>query len=295
MLFATVIYLAIQDTWLHGMAPEIFLRLYRSAVVVAFFDTLYAMCQNDANHFASLAERLKINLDPILANILSSALRTIIFVFAFLVLAKEWGYDVSGLVAGLGLGGLALAMASKDSLANIFGGLLILADKPFAIGDWIQTSSIEGTVEEVTFRCTKIRTIEQALVHIPNSNLTNVAIVNFSRRKKRRASFTLGLTYAAKRKEVEACVAAIKKLLSESDELAQEAGDCFVAFEEYADSSLNIRIIFHTLAVDYIGHSRSREKINLAIFDVVESLGLSIAFPSRSLYLETPLKVEKAI
>jgi MscS family membrane protein len=286
-------YLAVSGTFINDAAPQLLSRLHRSAVIVAFFSVLYNLSGNDKKHLTEVAGHFKIRIDPILTNILSGVLRVLTVVFAFLTLAREWNYDISGLVAGLGLGGLALAMASKDSLSNVFGGLIILTDKPFSIGDWIQTGGLEGTVEDVNFRGTRIRTVEQGVIYIPNSSLTNVPITNFSRRSKRRASFTLGLTYATKKRDMEASVREIKQLLDASPELSQAPGDNLVVFEEYGASSLNIRIIFHTLAIDYTGHYLVKEKINLAIFDIVEKLGVAMAFPSQSVYLETPVDVRR--
>ncbi|MDR2006425.1 MAG: mechanosensitive ion channel family protein, partial [Acidaminococcales bacterium] len=162
-------------------------------------------------------------------------------------------------------------------------------DKPFGIGDWIQTSGIEGAVEAVSFRSTRIRTVEQALVHIPNSNLTNIAIANFSRRGKRRVSLTIGLSYSTAKKQLENCVAEIKSMLAQNSGLSQKDGDSVVTFSEYGASSLNIDVIFFTLDTDYFGYLSRKEQVNFAIMDIVEKLGLTIAFPSQSVYFETPL------
>jgi MscS family membrane protein len=289
VILATAIYTGFVGTPLYDALPDVFLRIYRSLLIAAFFDVLYNLSGNRQGRLSNLAGHFEVALDPILSNILSGIFHALILIVGFLTLVREWNYDVSGMIAGLGLGGLALAMASKDSLANIFGGFIILLDKPFGIGDWIQTAGIEGAVETVTFRSTKIRTVEQALVHVPNSNLTNVAIANFSRRGKRRANFTIGLAYSATKKQLTDCVAQIKAMLAQNGDLSQSAGDNLVVFSEYGASSLNINIIFFTLATDYLGHLTQKEAVNLAIMDIVEKLGVGMAFPSQSVYFENPL------
>ena len=275
---------------LYLTAPEMLTKIYRSALIIIFFKALYNLSGNQQGRLDQLFERLNFGFDPILNNIISDFFRILIVVLGFLTLISEWGYDISGPIAGLGLGGLALAMASKDSLANIFGGFVILTDKPFGIGDLVQAAGVEGTVEKVSFRSTRIRTIEQALVHIPNSNLTNVAITNFSRRGKRRASFTIGLTYAAQKQQVLDFMSLMKESLANNPALSQEPGDILVIFSDYGESSLNINVIFFTLATDFRTHSAIKEKVNLTIMDIVEKTGVSLAFPSRSVYLQAPLE-----
>ncbi|MDR3349573.1 MAG: mechanosensitive ion channel family protein [Acidaminococcales bacterium] len=289
VIIISSLYAGLSGTPLYAAVPATLDKVCRSFLIAAFFYMFYNLSGNRRGHLTNLAKHFDFALDPILSNILSSVLHVLILIIGFLTLAKEWNYDVSGMIAGLGLGGLALAMASKDSLANIFGGFIILLDKPFGIGDWIQTAGIEGAVEAVSFRSTRIRTTEQALVHIPNSNLTNVAIANFSRRGKRRASLTIGLAYATAKKQLADCVAEIRAMLAQNSGLSQKEGDNVVAFSEYGDSSLNISVVFFTLATDYTGYLSRKEEVNFAVMDIVEKLGLDIAFPSQSVYFETPL------
>ena len=291
-IIITALYIGFHYTPLHLSAQAILTRLYRSALIFVFFKVLYNLSSDQEGRLNQLFERLNYKLDLILSNIISDIFRVLIVVLGFLTIIREWEYDVSGLVAGLGLGGLALAMASKDSLANIFGGFVILADKPFSIGDWIRTNEVEGAVEKVSFRSTRIRTAEQALVHIPNSNLTNVAIVNFSRRGKRRAGFTIGLTYTAQKQQVHAFTELLKEALSNNPALSQEPGDILVTFSDYGERSFNINIVFFTLATDFRGHNTAKETVNFAIMDIVEKTGVSMSVPSRSVYFETPLEVK---
>ena len=128
--------------------------------------------------------RAEINIEDSLANILSTMFRILIVVIATLMIAKEWNYDMSGLLASLSIGSLALAFAAKDALANVFGSFVIIVDKPFKVGDWISANGVEGTVEKITFRSTCIRTFPQELVYVPNSLLSNTPIINYTKREK---------------------------------------------------------------------------------------------------------------
>ncbi len=285
----TALYLGLRSSPFHGFSPSAFLHLYRSGLALAFFGMLYNLGDTSHGHLGRLLKRVGWSVDPILMNLLGSTIKVLTVILCFLTLAREWGYDISGFVAGLGLGGLALAMASKDSLANIFSGFVIITDKPFSIGDWIQTSGLEGTVEAVTFRSTRIKTFDQGIIHMPNTNLAAVPITNMSRMKKRRAKFTLGLSYSTTKEQLADCIEQINAFLAGVEEVSQQEGDSFVAFSGYGASSLEVLILYYTDVTDFASHTRVREKVNFAIMDIVEKVGTTIAFPSQSVYFETPL------
>ena len=174
-------------------------KVFRSVIVVLMAVGLYNLADANSVIFRRIQTTFDIELDKILIPFLSNFLRIVIVLLAFTIIAQELNYDINGLIAGLGLGGLAIALAAKDGLANIFGGIIIILDKPFSIGDWISTASVEGTVEEITFRSTKVRTFAHALVTVPNSTLANEAITNWSRMGRRRITFNLGVTYTTPR------------------------------------------------------------------------------------------------
>lgn len=172
-LYATLIYLPLSPA-----QDLLAAKVFRSVIIVLMALGLYKLVDANSVIFKKIQSTFDIELDQILIPFLSNFLKIIIVFFAFTIIAQEYNYDINGLIAGLGLGGLAIALAAKDGLANIFGGIVIILDKPFSIGDWISTSSVEGTVEEITFRSTKVRTFAQALVTVPNSTLANEAITN---------------------------------------------------------------------------------------------------------------------
>ena len=157
-----------------------------------------------------LLTRADIHIEESLANILSTMMRILLAVIATLMVAKEWNYDMSGLLASLSIGSLALAFAAKDALANVFGSFVIILDKPFKVGDWISANGVEGTVEKISFRSTCIRTFPQELVYVPNSLLSNTPIINYTKREKRRLEFLLGVTYDTTHDQMQKLVADIR-------------------------------------------------------------------------------------
>lgn len=259
-----------------------FLKLVRTSVIVMFTWGLYNLSSASSVLFLKLHERLNLEVDQILIPFLSKALRFVIMAISLSVIAQEFNYDVNGFVAGLGLGGLAFALAAKDALGNLFGGIVIIMEKPFSIGDWIMTPSVEGIVEDISFRSTKVRTFAQALVTVPNATLANESITNCSKMGKRQISFHLGVTYDTPKVKLERTVQRIDELLKNHE--AVHPDTILVTFDQYNESSLDIFLYFFTKTTVYGEYLKVKEDINFRIMDILEEEGVSVAFPSRTLY-----------
>ncbi len=214
----------------------------------------------------------------------SKFIKVTIIVFAVVLIIQIWGYNIGAIITGLGIGGLAVALAARDTLANLFGSVMILFDRPFTIGDWIKTSDAEGVVEDIGFRSTKIRTFENSLVSVPNSKVANEAIENFSLRKRRRIKFTIGITYSTPKDKVELAVNKIREMLKNHNGIYK--GTLLVYFTEFADSSLNIFIYCYTNTANWQEYLDIRQDVNLKIISIAEELGIDFAFPSLSVYME---------
>jgi MscS family membrane protein len=205
--------------------------------------------------------------------------------------ADELGFPAYSVLAGLGVGGLAVALAARDTIANLIGSLLITLEKPFRVGHVIRVAGSEGTVEEVGFRSTRIRTPDNALVSIPSSAVVNTTVENLSLRTMRRQRFFVQITYNASRKEVEALVAGISQLIV--DHPLTDKNTIQVRFNNFAESSLDILVMFHLHVEDYATELREREAVLLQIMDLVRDAGVEFAFPTRTLYVETSLSTVK--
>jgi MscS family membrane protein len=199
--------------------------------------------------------------------------------------ADELGFPAYSVVAGLGVGGLAVALAARDTIANLIGSLLIALEKPFRVGHVVRIGGSEGTVEDVGFRSTRIRTPDNSLVSIPSSTVVNTTVENLSLRAKRRQRFLVQVTYDTPRARLTELIDRIRHLIVEHP--SAEAGTCQVRFNNFAESSLDILVIFHLLVEDYTVELRERESILLAIMAILEDLGVELAFPTRTLHLES--------
>ena len=183
----------------------------------------------------------------------------------------------------VGVFSAVVGLAAKDYLTNVIGGIVIVAEKPFSIGDYIETPNCVGIVEDISFRTTKVRTFEKALLSIPNSTLSNDAISNYSRRDMRRARFNVGIAYDTPIDTIKVVVDRIREMLLENEDVDNDGLICH--FDEFADSSLNIFLNFYINQGEWVEYLRVKEDINLKIMRILKEENVEIAFPSRTLYV----------
>lgn len=255
----------------------------RSAFIIVFFWALVKMLNHLASHIHKITNRFGDKISNDVANFIVKSIRFFIVILGAIAVFQEWGYNVSGFLASLGLVGMALALAAKDTAANLFGSLVIFTDKPFRVGDWIKTPQVEGTIETIGIRSTKVRTFAQALVTVPNATLANSAILNWSRMGKRRIKMTVGLTYDTNGKTVKKIVEEIKAMLQNHPDIHQDT--IHIYFTSFGESSLNIFCYYFTKTTNWGEFMSVQEDTNLKIMDIVENNGSGFAFPTRTLYI----------
>jgi len=255
-----------------------------TCIIFCIFWIAFNLSTSTNGLFVHLLNFLGFKVNSSISNILSAFFRTVLLVLGTAMIISGWGYDINGFIAGLSLGGLAISLAAKDTLSNIFAGMIILADKPFGVGDWVICSNIEGSVEQISFRSTSIRTIEQALVYIPNSLLTTTPIINYTKRNKRRIDITVGVVYKTTRKQLQEIVQKAKESLMKNDAICNE--DILVVFNAMNNSSLDIRITCYSNLTDFNAYTYAKEKVNFDIMGILEEVGTSAAYPSTSVYIE---------
>ena len=258
--------------------------LSRSIIIILIAWGIYNFLDTSSILFFGIQKRAGFDLNQAVAPFVSKLLKAVLMTLAGVLVISELGYDISGFIAGLGLGGLAFALAAQDTAANIFGGIIILFDKPFTVGDWVYTPSVEGVVEEINLRSTRVRTFAQSLVVMPNSKLTNEPITNWSKMGKRRINFNIGVTYGTSKETLQKSVNRIRRMLEEHPEVHKET--IFVTFDNFNDSSLDIFLYFFTNTVDWEKYLKIKEDVNYKIMEIIEQEGTSFAFPSRSIYIE---------
>jgi MscS family membrane protein len=260
-------------------------NLISSLATFVIFWVLYRLVNEFSMIFSSFSSRFGKALSTDIENFIIKTLRVIIIAFAVMTILQHWGVNVSAFVASLGLGGLAFALAAKDTAANLFGSLVLFTDRPFKMGDWVQAGAEEGIVEDIGIRSTKIRTFAQALITVPNANIANAAITNWTRMGKRRIRMSLGLTYGTTTEQMETILVEIRTYLANNPDIHPET--IMIYFDEFGASSLNIFCYFFTKTTVWAEYLKVRESVNLELMRIIERNGASFAFPTQSLHIES--------
>ena len=206
------------------------------------------------------------------------------WVLSALMVLQSLGVSVSGLLAFGGIGGIAVGFAAKDMLANFLGGLSIYLDRPFAVGDWIRSPdrSIEGTVEDIGLRVTRIRTFDQRPLYVPNSTFSSVSLENPSRMTNRRIYETIGVRYEDVSR-VAKIVSDVQTMLKEHEDIAQDR-TMIVNFNHMGPSSLDFFIHAFTKTTNWVEYHAIKENVLLQILEILERNGAEIAFPTHTIY-----------
>ena len=276
------IFFALKFLSLSASLDYLIVKTFRVAIIVILTWGAYNL--TDTYLFAAIGRKLEFEVDKILISLLSKILRAILIVLAISIIAEEWGYNVSGFVAGLGLGGLAIALAAQDALGNIFGGIVIIMDKPFSLGDWISSPSVEGFVEDISFRSTKVRTFANALVTVPNSTLAGESITNWARMEKRRISFNLKIKNDTPVDRLQNCLEKSRTMLKNHPGVHKDT--IFVVFDQFSEGRLELFFYFFTITTNWGEYLGIKEDINFKIMAILEEEGVPLAFPGKSIYLQ---------
>lgn len=225
-----------------------------------------------------------VNQSEVAIRFMAIILRIVIVSLLAVILISEMGYNINGIIAGLGLSGLTLSLAAQNTASNLFSGFEIITDKPFDVGDYIATASAEGFVEDITMRSTRVRTRDDLVVTIPNATLMKEAITNYSRTQLGKAvTFPVSLTYDTTTEQLQRICGDIRKYLEDSDDVDNSI--ISVTFKDFGDSSQDLEVTYFTVTTDKYENLKVREDVNFAIRRIVEEAGASFAFPTTTVHL----------
>ncbi len=227
------------------------------------------------NKVIERGEREKQQIYPLL----NDMIRVIIWIIGVLtILAAIFKVNVSALVAGMGIGGLAIAFAAKDSLENLLSSILLLVDRPFFLGDWVQVSGVEGSVEKIGFRSTHIRTFDRSLVSIPNRKLLDSNLENFTQRAVRRVKFEVGAIYGISANAIRLTSQKLKEAIDQHPDTTKEAS---VHLDNFGDSAINFSITYFVHVTPKVMFSKVKEDVNIAIYQVMYQYAKGFAYPTQ--------------
>lgn len=253
------------------------------AIILLGMYFLYNFVKEAENHIINNRELKEVNADGITVRVIGRLLRVSVLITGVLVILQTLGISISGVLAFGGIGGIAIGFAAQDLLANFFGGLMIFMDKPFTIGDWVRSPdrNIEGTVEDIGWRLTKIRTFDKRPLYIPNSMFNTIILENPSRMTNRRIYETFGLRYcdAAKMRDI---IQAAKEMLQQHEDIDTEQ-TLIVNFNALSASSLDFFIYAFTKTTNWVEFHTVKEDVLLRVIDIIHDHDADIAFPTRTL------------
>ena len=273
---------AIKVLKLSESADQMLGYTYTVAFSLVIFWGFFRAFNTVLDHLHEVALEKNLGITPFMPWIKKSLL-AIVFVFGVLLIAQSLGADVKAALGALGIGGLAFALAAQDTIANIFGSVVVAVDQPFKIGETVRIGTYVGTVEDIGLRSTKLRLVDRSLMVIPNRTVANDAITNLSRFTARRVEHVVGITYGARAEQIEAIVADIRRVIESDPDV--NAPDTHVYFRDFSASSMDIWVVYVIKDADFAKHMRVRQRLNLEIMRVVEARGLSFAFPTQTVHV----------
>jgi len=285
--FAVVSFMIVRSGLL--ILPHMLYEIFDTSTGVLFSGAIgyvvYCMVDLIDYKLGGIAKKTDNKVDDMLVPMVGKSIRVTVIVFVVLQVVQNLSNKpLTSILAGLGVGGLAVALAGQDTIKNIFGALVIIGDKPFEIGDRILIDGHDGPVESVGFRSTKVRTLDGHLVSVPNSDIVNKTIKNIGKRPFIKHVANVGITYDTPPEKVDQALDIIKELL-QNHEGMNSAFPPRVYFNAFNDWSLNIIVIFWYHPPDYWKYMEFTDKFNRQLLQRFNQAGISFAFPTQTLYV----------
>lgn len=260
---------------------DIVTKIFKICTILLTAKGFANLFDTSSDTFSKFREKVHFDGTDATVNFFSKIIKAIIYIIAGFIVISELGYDLSGLATGLGIGSVVIALAAQDIAKSFIAGLSMISDRPFNIGDFIQVDKYEGTVEDITFRTTRIRTIENQVVILPNSVLVSSNIVNATAK-----GYLLTLTLEANTplEKIANLIEDIKQNLNDNPQIIKDT--IRVYFNTVSESGIDITINFRTEITDFVEFLKVKEGVNYTILDMIQNAGIELAYPSQSIYLK---------
>ena len=266
---------------------DIMFVAYKAFIIIstiAFAKGLATGFTPKSSLYEKIKEKTSKEVEDSMFDFILKIIRVVIYIIAGFIVITALGINLNGLVAGLGIGGVILTLAAQDTAKNLFAGLVVFLDKPFVVGDWIQVDKFEGTVEDITFRSTRVRTFENSLVNIPNAIIANASIINWSKMEKRRYRTNLCIELDTPLEKLEKFKQRVEDMLQTRDAIYDDS--IVVKFDNITDNGLNVLISSYTNSVDYTSYVAEREDINYKIMRILQEEKIRLAYDTKTVYVK---------
>ena len=279
----------VEEFGLKMMVSKVYVLIY----VISIFWILLKVIDYVGLILFARAEKTENKMDDQLIPFIIEIAKILTYIFAlFIIMGNVFDVNITALATGLGIGGIALAMASKESLENLLGSFTIFFDRPFTVGDMVTVGSVTGRVEKVGFRSTRIRTLDRSLVTVPNKKMIDAELDNLGMRPIRRVKFSVGLTYHTSIEQIKKIVADMQTMIDNHPRTTNAEGkkskdkEGKVRFDEFGDSSLNIFVLYYVDSPKWADLIDVRQDVNYKIMEIVKKHNSDFAFPSTTVYLQ---------
>lgn len=259
-------------------------KIFKICIILLTAKGLANLFDSNSETFSKIREKLHMNGTDATINFFSKIAKALIYIVAGFIVIAELGYDLSGLITGLGIGSVVIALAAQDVAKSFLSGLAIISDRPFNIGDYIEVDKYSGTVEDITFRTTRIRDINNKVIILPNSLLTTTSIVNGTKIEKRRYDALLTLELNTPLEKVSTLEENIRTALANNSHILQE--NIRIFFDKISADGIDLSISFYTDIINYDEFLKFKEDMNYFLLQMINQAGIELAYPSQSVYLK---------
>ena len=263
---------------------EVITRIFRFIVILLVANGFANALTPESTFFRKLQQTERYNGNDAAVNFVCKAIKVVVYIIAGFLIITDLGYDIGSLVTALGISSVVLALAVQDIAKSVIAGMTILFDKPFVVGDFVEVATFTGTVEDISFRSTKIRTADDTVLSIPNDIIAEKEIINYAKMEKRRYKIDLILTYDTRLDKVQDTIEKIKFMLRSNENVIKDSEQ--VHLEKIAEDGIGITMYFYTDIVAYNDYLEFKEQINLAILDILEKEQVELAYATRTVYIK---------
>ncbi len=270
-----------------NITTEIMEVAYKAFVIIstiAFAKGLAASFTPKSSLYRKIKDKTSKDVEDSMFDFALKIIRAVIYIIAGFIIITTLGVNLNGLVAGLGIGGVIFTLAAQDTAKNLFAGVVVFLDKPFIVGDWIQVDTFEGTVEDITFRSTRVRTFENSVVNIPNAIISNASIINWSKMEKRRYRMNLCIELDTPLEKLQRFQTRVEDMLQARDAIYDDS--IIVKFDAINDNGLNVLICSFTDSVDYNSYIAEREDINYKIMKILREENIELAYDTKTVQIK---------
>ncbi len=290
-LYFSAVYFALCSEWLSGLkfTPQVRSYFHSAYLIICTFFILRIISSLFRKFVAAFVARNNSTDDKMeQANGLIIVINIIIWCIGLLFLFDNLGYNVTTLIAGIGIGGIAIALAAQAILGELISYFVIFFDRPFEIGDFIHVDDKVGTIEQIGIKTTRIRTLGGEQLICSNTDLTNARVHNYKRLEKRRIVFQLGVTYQTSHSQLKNIPEIVRQIIDSEQDVAFDRGH----FSGFGDSSLNFEFVYHVLSTDFDFYMDKQQTIYLAIHKLFEQQKIDFAYPTQTLFLQPEMRKE---